>query len=102
MLNGAAVLLSHAHMDHCSNIGMLRKDILIVSSPESIIKMKGMQDTGSSSIETDTAHFSPRQLTDDMALYLSSIASASYLGRDFCCTEEPSEALTVSISRKPG
>jgi len=25
-LNVATVLLSHAHMDHCGNIGMLRED----------------------------------------------------------------------------
>ena len=46
-LNVAAVLLSHAHMDHCGNIGMLRKDIPIVASPETIVIMKGMQDTAS-------------------------------------------------------
>ena len=32
-LNVSAVLLSHAHMDHCGNIGMLRKDILIMALP---------------------------------------------------------------------
>ncbi|VVB62611.1 Ribonuclease J [uncultured archaeon] len=101
-LNVSAVLLSHAHMDHCGNIGMLREDIPIVASPESIVIMKGLQDSGVSSIETDTAYFSPRQPTDDLGLYLSSIAGASYQGRDFCCTEEPSEALTSFLSRKPG
>jgi hypothetical protein len=64
--------------------------------------MKGMQDTGVSSLETDTAYFSPRQPTDDLGLYLSSIAGACYQGRDFCCTEQPSEALTTFLSRKPG
>jgi ribonuclease J len=81
---------------------LLREDIPIVASPESIIIMKGRQDIGISSHEKDTAYFSPRQPTDDLGLYLSSIASASYQGRDFCCTEEPSEALTAFISRKPG
>jgi ribonuclease J len=100
-LNVAAVLLSHAHMDYCGNIGMLRQDIPIVASPESIVIMKGMQDSGVSSVEADTAYFSPRQPTDDLGLYLSSIAGASYQGRDFCCTQEPSEALTAFISRKP-
>lgn len=101
-LNVAAVLLTHAHLDHCGNIGMLRKDIPVVASPESIAIMKGMQDTGVTSLETDTAYFSPRQPTDDLGLYLSSIAGMSYQGRDFCCTEEPSQALTGFLSRKPG
>jgi ribonuclease J len=59
-LNVAAVLLSHAHVDHCGNIGMLRKDIPIVASPDGIVIMKGMQDAGVTSLETDTAYFSPR------------------------------------------
>ena len=101
-LNVAAVLLSHAHMDHCGNIGMLRKDIPIVASPESIVIMKGMQDTASTSLEGDTTYFSPRQPSDELGLYLSSVAGMNYQGRDFCCTEEPSEALACFLSRRPG
>ena len=101
-LNIAAVLLSHAHMDHSGIIGMLRKDIPIVASPESMVIMKGMQDTGVSSLETDTAYFSPRQPADDLGFYLGSVAGMSYQGKDFCCTEPPSEALASFLSRKPG
>jgi ribonuclease J len=92
--NVAAVLLSHAHMDHCGNIGMLRKDIPIVASPESIVIMKGMQeDAGISSLEADTAYFSTRKPADDKGFYLESVSGMSYQGKDFCCTEPPSEAL---------
>ncbi len=101
-LNVSAVLLSHAHLDHCGNIGMLRREIPLVASPESIVIMKGMQDTGVSSLETDTAYFSPRQPSDEEGLYLSSIAGMNYQGRDFCCTKEPSEALASFLSKKPG
>ena len=101
-LNIAAVLLSHAHMDHCGNIGMLRKDIPIVATPESIVIMKGMQDTAGTSLETDTAYFSFRQPADDLGLFLGSVADMSYQGKDFCCTEQPSEALASFLSRKPG
>lgn len=101
-LNVAAVLLSHAHMDHCGNIGMLSKDIPIVASPESIVIMKGMQDTGVSSIETDTAYFSPRQPGDVSGFILGSVANSNYLGRDFYCTKEPSEELISFMSRRPG
>ncbi len=44
-LKVTAVLLTHAHLDHCGNIGMLKKDIPLVASAESIAIMKGMQDT---------------------------------------------------------
>jgi ribonuclease J len=101
-LDVAAVLLSHAHLDHCGNIGMLREDIPVVASPESIVIMKGMQDAGISSLESDTAYFSPRQPSDDEGLYLGSDRSRGYKGRDFCCTEEPCEALTSFLSRRPG
>ncbi|NPV63608.1 MAG: MBL fold metallo-hydrolase [Methanotrichaceae archaeon] len=100
-LNVAAVLLTHAHLDHCGNIGMLRKDIPVVASPESIVIMKGMQDAGISSLESDTAYFSPRQPSDELGLYLSS-AKMNYQGRDFCCIGEPCEALTNFLSCKPG
>jgi ribonuclease J len=98
----SAVLLSHAHMDHCGNIGMLRREIPLVATPESIVIMKGMQDCGVTSLDTDTAYFSPRQPTDEKGLYLSSVAGMSYQGRDFCFTDEPSQDLTAFLSRKPG
>lgn len=98
----AAILLTHAHLDHSGNIGMLNKGIPVVASPESIAIMKGMQDTGVSSIETDTAYYSPRQPSDGLGLYLSPKSGNIYQGRDFCCTKEPWEALTSFLSRKPG
>ena len=101
-LNISAILLSHAHMDHCGNIGMLRKDIPIVASPESIVIMKGMQDTVNASIEGDTTYISPRHPADELGLYLESVASMNYLGRDFYCTKMPSEELTTFISKRPG
>lgn len=101
-LNVAAVLLSHAHMDHCGNVGTLHKEIPVIASPETIVIMKGMQDTVNASIEGDTAYISPRQPADELGLYLESVASMNYLGRDFYCTKEPSDELTSFMSRRPG
>lgn len=101
-LNVAAILLSHAHVDHCGNIGALRKDIPIIASPETIIIMKGMQDTVNASIEGDTAYISPRRPSDDIGEYLESDPKANYLGRDFYCTKKPSKELTAFISKRPG
>lgn len=101
-LNVAAVLLSHAHVDHCGNIGMLKKDIAIVASPESIVIMKGMQDTVNASIEGDTAYISPRKPADDNGFILESDAKMNYFGRDFYCTRKPSEELTEFMSQRPG
>jgi ribonuclease J len=101
-LNVSAVLLSHAHVDHCGNIGMLRKDIPIVASSESIVIIKGMQDTVNASIVGDTTYISRRQPANELGLYLESVANMNYLGRDFYCTRTPSEELTSFISKRPG
>lgn len=79
---------------------MLRKDVPIVASPETIVIMKGMQDTVNSSIEGDTTYvspISPRKPADDQGFILESAASIDYLGRDFYCAREPSEALTFHV-----
>ena len=63
-LNVTAVLLSHAHMDHAGNLGVLKKDIPIVASPESIAILKGMQDTGSTSLDTSSTYIASESPID--------------------------------------
>ncbi|MCJ7445999.1 MAG: MBL fold metallo-hydrolase [Methanotrichaceae archaeon] len=101
-LNITAVLLSHAHMDHAGNLGVLRKEIPIIASPESIVIMKGMQDTGTSSIESDTTYFSMRQPGDILGLYLESVALKNYIGKDLYCTEPLTDGLLSFLSSRPG
>lgn len=88
-------------MDHAGNLGVLRKDIPIVTSPQSIVILKGMQDTTNSSRDTDTTYISLRMPDDELGLYLGS-AGGNYLGRDLCCTEPPTEALLSFLSSRPG
>jgi ribonuclease J len=47
------VLVSHAHVDHCGLIGLLRPDIPVVTSAQSQATMQSIQATGMSSWETD-------------------------------------------------
>lgn len=101
-INVAAVLLSHAHVDHCGNIGMLREDIPILASPESIAIMKGMQDTVNASIESDTTYITRRKPADDLGEYLVADRNLNCLGRDFFCTKEISEEFITFMSRRPG
>ncbi|GAI34353.1 unnamed protein product, partial [marine sediment metagenome] len=44
-LNLEAVLVSHPHMDHFGNIGLLKTDIPIIASPMSFALIKGMADS---------------------------------------------------------
>jgi ribonuclease J len=100
-LNVTAVLLSHAHMDHAGNLGVLRKDIPIVASPESMAILKGMHDSSNTSLDTSTTYVALRKPDDAEGLYLAA-ADGNYLGKDFYCTEQPSDGLLSFLSSRPG
>lgn len=101
-LDIAAVLLSHAHLDHCGNIGLLDNSIPIVASTMSITIMKGMQDLAKSSADGDTCYFSERAPCKSEDLYLKSIASQDYIGKNFYSTGAIPQSLAGFLARKPG
>jgi ribonuclease J len=76
-------------------------DIPIVASPESLLILKGMQDTSNSPLETDTAHVSMRQPKGEDGLYLESDRSCDYLCKDFYYTQPPSQELIEFLGRRP-
>jgi ribonuclease J len=100
-LNIAAVLLSHAHLDHCGNIGLLDNQIPVVASPISIAILKGMQDIAASSIDGDVVYTSLRTPLDDDFLYLKA-DSSRYIGKPIGSTTPLSEPLQEFLSKKPG
>ncbi len=97
----AAVLLSHAHVDHSGNIGLLDMGIPVIASPVSIAILKGMQDSGMSSVDGDVAYISPK-VPKEGGLFLGSDKTSPYKGRDFYCTATPGEDLLGLLSRRPG
>lgn len=56
----AGVLVSHAHMDHCGLIGLLRPDIPVLASTESKATMQSVQETGMGGAEMDMVHTKAR------------------------------------------
>jgi len=64
-----AVLVSHAHVDHTGNIGLLDLGIPIVASPLTLAIMKGFQDSGTSSAETDAFYASPKMPISENVVY---------------------------------
>jgi ribonuclease J len=46
-------LVSHAHVDHCGLIGLLRRDLPIVTSPLSLATLRSVEATGVGGWETD-------------------------------------------------
>ncbi len=89
-LNVKALLLSHAHMDHCGNIGLLNTDYPIIASPSTIMLLKAMLDTSSAMLGSDVAYYSLKVLNEDKRI-LKPERYKDY-GRDFICTESFSEA----------
>jgi len=89
-LNVNAVLISHAHMDHCGNIGLLKPDYPIIASPSTLMLLKAMLDCSSAMLGSDVAYYSLKVPNEDKRL-LKPIKFKDY-GRDFICTESYSES----------
>ncbi len=51
-----AVFLSHAHLDHCGLVGVLRCDLPVVASRASLAVLKALQDTGQASFYDELAY----------------------------------------------
>lgn len=96
----SAVLLSHAHIDHCGYIGLLNRDIPTVASSSSIAIIKAMQDGGQDNLGSDIAYTSPKIPDED--LLIKSDRKSAHLGRTFYSTSEPSSELIQFMSRRPG
>ena len=53
-----AILLSHAHMDHFGNIGLLKPEYHIITSPSTLALLKAILDTSNVKLGSDVAYFS--------------------------------------------
>ncbi|MCS6903063.1 MAG: MBL fold metallo-hydrolase RNA specificity domain-containing protein [Candidatus Bipolaricaulota bacterium] len=64
-LEPSACLLSHAHLDHCGFVGLLRSDLPLCASPLSAAIMKSMQETTQASFYGEMAYAVPRVVSED-------------------------------------
>ena len=91
-----AILVSHPHMDHFGNIGLLDVEIPIISSPISLALMKGMADSSSLSLNMEAAFYSKKaQGYSDNSL--RSI-NGTYKTRNQICTEKMGDDLEKFLS----
>jgi ribonuclease J len=56
-----AVLLTHAHLDHCGYLSYLKPELPIVTSVSTALLMKAIQDTGKSDLEKEICYCVPRE-----------------------------------------
>jgi len=100
-LNVDAVLLSHAHMDHCGNVGLLNERIPLVATPTTLAILKALRDSSHSLLGSEIAYYSPKEIGEDSRI-LTSQKSGEYEGRDLICTEAISDELHVFLTSRPG
>ncbi|MFW9819491.1 MAG: ribonuclease J, partial [Candidatus Thorarchaeota archaeon] len=55
-----AISISHAHMDHCGNIGLLKPKYPIIASTTTLILLKAMLDTTRAKLGSDINYYSPK------------------------------------------
>jgi len=95
-LNVNAILLSHAHLDHFGNIGLLKKDFPIVASPTTIILLKGILDISKGKLGSDVAYFSPRFTKKDDRIVTAD--NNKLIGRNFISVKNFSESVSQFLS----
>ncbi|MFX1568567.1 MAG: MBL fold metallo-hydrolase [Promethearchaeota archaeon] len=97
-LNVEAILLSHAHMDHCGNIGLLKQQYPIIASPSTIMLLKSMLDSVSTSmLGSDVAYYSPKRTKEDGRILETD--RRIDIGRNFICTENYSNSFSDFLTK---
>ncbi len=95
-LNIEAVLVSHPHMDHFGNIGLLNEDIPLISSPISLAFMKGMADSSSLTLNLEAAFYSKK--TQGLSDKTLKAIRGAYKTRNLICTEKIGNTLEQFLS----
>jgi len=82
-LEAGLILISHAHMDHCGLLGVVRPEIPVAASPTAWAVLKAIQDTGKSEFYSETVYAVPRTQTEDSrALKSAGWKSSPAVGRE--------------------
>ncbi|MCS6936026.1 MAG: MBL fold metallo-hydrolase RNA specificity domain-containing protein [Candidatus Bipolaricaulota bacterium] len=75
------VFLSHAHLDHCGLVGLIREDCPLYTSALSAAIMKALQDSGQTDFYGEFAYCNPRAPKTEDARALATHSQRPYRGR---------------------
>lgn len=84
-----AVFLSHAHVDHCGNVGLLDPCIPVYSSSMTAIIAKAMQDCGAAGMEGEVSYFAPRGPSEKNPMAIGTVRGESCKSRQFYLVDDP-------------
>ncbi len=97
------VFISHAHLDHCGLLGLLRPEIPVHTSALSAAVMKAVQESGQLDYYSELAYINPRhpREEDPRALQGADWRRGAYFGRNWAITDGASVSVQRFLSAPP-
>jgi len=96
------IFLSHAHMDHCGLLGVVRPEIPVAASPAAWAVLKAVQDAGKAEFYSETVYVVPRiQLENPRALKSAGWKSQAAQGREIRLTGDTVPDELVKFLHRP-
>lgn len=95
-----AVLLTHAHLDHCGAVGFLDPSIPIYSTPATLAILRAVQESVRGDLPSEITYVSPRAPVGDALVEVD--RSSPKRRRDFRLLGESPAALSRLLETPPG
>jgi len=89
-LNVEGIAVSHAHMDHCGNIGLLKPNYPIIASASTLLLLKAISDTSTAKLGSDVVYFSPKNKKENGRILESD--RRKEICRDLICVDKFTES----------
>jgi len=95
----SAVLLSHAHLDHCGALAYVDPSIPVYASPTTLALLRAWQETGQTNVSTEVTYVAPRTPAEGGLLQTERGAPRRH--RTYRLLGEPSTGFSAAIARSP-
>ncbi len=95
----SAVLLTHAHLDHCGALAFLDPAIPVYLSPATLATLRAVQETGKADLTTELTYYQPRSARGSGLL--AAERGGGRLRRSFRLFGEAAGALVAALGEPP-